>query len=92
MNYGPPKELLSDNGTNLLASVVEDHLRKLHARHRYTRAYHPRINEKVENLNGTLGEMLTMSQLRSRSLGSGLTGSYGCSKHELTIRGLKLMM
>lgn len=59
MHYGPPKELLSDNGTNLLANVVEHYLRKLHTRHRYTTAYHPRTNGKVENLNGTLGDMLT---------------------------------
>ena len=58
MHYGPPKELLSDNGTNFLANVVEHYLQKFHTRYRYTTAYHPRTNRKFENLNDTLGDML----------------------------------
>ena len=59
MHYGSPKELLSDNGTNLLANVVEYYLRKLHIQYRYITAYYCQTNRKVENLNSTLGDILT---------------------------------
>jgi transposase InsO family protein len=58
-NYGAPQELLTDNGTNLLAKSVEFYLAKLKIRHRTTTLYHPRTNGKVENLNGLLGAILT---------------------------------
>jgi transposase InsO family protein len=58
-NYGAPREILSDNGPNLLGGVIENYLAKLRSRHRTTTPYHPRTNGKVENLNGTLGSMLT---------------------------------
>jgi transposase InsO family protein len=59
VNYGAPREILSDNGTNLLSGAVKHYVRMLKARHRTTTPYHPRTNGKVENLNGTLGKMLT---------------------------------
>ena len=57
--YGPPKELLSDNGSNFLSEVIAHLVRVLQTRHRLTTPYHPRANGKVENLNGTLGAVLT---------------------------------
>lgn len=57
--YGAPKELLSDNGPNLLAGAVRHYVQLLGTRHRTTTPYHPRTNGKVENLNGLLGRMLT---------------------------------
>ena len=59
VNYRPPRELLSDNGTNFLSRIVTLYLKRLGTRHRTTTPYHPRTNSKVENLNGTLGKMLT---------------------------------
>ena len=58
-NFGPPKEFLSDNGPNFVSEVVAHLVRLLQARHRLTTPYHPRANGKVENLNGTLGAILT---------------------------------
>ena len=57
--YKPPKELLFNNSTNLLAQVVKHYIRKLSTKHRNTTPYHPRTNGKVKNLNKTLGAMLT---------------------------------
>ena len=59
VNYGAPRELLSDNGPNLLAGAVQHYVRLLKSTHRVTTPYHPRTNGKVENLNGLLGRMLT---------------------------------
>ena len=58
-HYEPPKELLSNNSTNLLAQVVKHYIRKLSIKHRNTTSYHPRTNGKVENLNKTLEAILT---------------------------------
>ena len=59
MNYGPPREILTDNGANLDADVIDHYMQILSTTHRHTTPYHPRTNGKVENLNGTLRAMLT---------------------------------
>jgi len=55
MVYGPPKELLSDNGRNLTGDVMKAYTTLLSTKHRVTTPYHPRTNGKVENFNGLLG-------------------------------------
>ena len=59
MVYGAPKELLSDNGKNLVGNVLHEYTKLLQIRHRVTTPYHPRTNGKVENFNGFLGSTLT---------------------------------
>jgi hypothetical protein len=59
MVYGPPKELLSDNGRNLTGDVMKAYTTLLSTKHRVTTPYHPRTNGKVENFNGLLGQILT---------------------------------
>ncbi|SPO29980.1 uncharacterized protein UTRI_10291 [Ustilago trichophora] len=63
LNFGAPKEILSDNGSNFLAEVVKHLLRTIKTRHRLATAYHPRTNGKVEALNGMIGRMLTRSMV-----------------------------
>lgn len=59
MVYGPPKELLSDNGRNLTGGVMKAYTALLATKHRVTTPYHPRTNGMVENFNGLLGNILT---------------------------------
>jgi transposase InsO family protein len=59
IQFGAPKEFLTDNGTNLLSDGVKYYIDLLKSRHRLTTPYHPRTNGKVENLNGLLGRMLS---------------------------------
>ena len=59
LNYGPPRELLSDNGTSFLNETIRHYLELLGTKHRTTTPYHPRTNGKVESLNGSIGRMLT---------------------------------
>ena len=59
MVFGPPDEILSDNGSNLVGDVLTAYTRLLATKHRVTTPYHPRTNGKVENLNGLLGSILT---------------------------------
>jgi hypothetical protein len=59
MNYGVPKEIITDQGANLWAPAMKLFMKKLGAHHMGTTAYNPRTNGAVESLNGTLGNMLT---------------------------------
>ena len=59
VNYGAFRELLSDNGTNLSAEIVEEYLKRIRGKHQLTTAYHPQTNGKVERFNGMLGSILT---------------------------------
>ena len=59
MVYGAPRELLSDNGSNITGEVMQHYLSILKTKHRVTTPYHPRTNGKVENFNGFLGLTLT---------------------------------
>ena len=52
--FGPPKVILSDNGTEFVNSVVDSMLRMVGSEHRVTSAYHPRINGQTERMNATL--------------------------------------
>jgi transposase InsO family protein len=59
MVYGPPKELLSDNGSNLTGEIIKAYTTLLGTKHRVTTPYHPRTNGIVKNFNGLLGNVLT---------------------------------
>jgi transposase InsO family protein len=59
MVYGPPKELLSDNGRNLTEDVIKAYTTLLATKHRVTTPYHPRTNGMVKNFNGLLENVLT---------------------------------
>ncbi len=59
LNYGVPKEIITDQGRNLWAPAVEIFLKKIGTKHSGTTAYHPRTNGAVERLNGVLVQCLT---------------------------------
>lgn len=59
VQYGAPRELITDNGSNIVSAAVKHLTDQLHTRHRHTTPYHPRTNGKVENLNGIFGRCLT---------------------------------
>jgi len=52
--FGPPKELLSDQGTVFLNSIMKELVRVAGIEHRVTSPYHPRTNGLTERFNGTL--------------------------------------
>ena len=55
---GFPNELLSDQGTNFMSSLMDQLCRLLQIRKLNTTPYHPQANGLVENFNGTLKKML----------------------------------
>ena len=59
LDYGAPKEIVTNQGKNLWAPAMETLLKRLNVKHRGTTTYHPRINSAVESFNSTLGKMLT---------------------------------
>lgn len=57
--FGPPYEILSDQGKEFLNSVVESMLKMTGIEHRVTSAYHPRTNGLTEKFNHTLVKVLS---------------------------------
>ena len=57
-HYETLKELLINNETNLLKNVVKHYLRIFVIKHRNTISYHSKTNERIENLNEILNNIL----------------------------------
>jgi transposase InsO family protein len=58
MQFGCPREILSDRGSNFMSDTLQDYLHELNIRHLKTSAYHPRTNGMVEKLNGHIQRQL----------------------------------
>ena len=56
--YGKPKAILTDNGEEFMAYVVQNFLRRLGIEHLHTTPYHPQTNGRLEKFNDTLVQML----------------------------------
>ena len=56
--YGPPKTLLSDNGSQFVAHFFQRVCRILGTNNAYTTTYHPQTNGQVERFNRSLLAML----------------------------------
>lgn len=56
--YGPPKTLLSDNGSQFVAHFFQRVCRILHVENSFTTTYHPQTNGQAERFNRTLLAML----------------------------------
>ena len=58
--HSTPRTLLSDRGSNFLASVVQSVCQIMNTRRLHTTAYHPQTDGLVERFNATLCEGLSM--------------------------------
>ena len=58
--HGAPGTLLSDRGSNFLASIVHEVCKLINTRRLYRTAYHPQTDGTVERFNSTLAEALSM--------------------------------
>ncbi len=56
--YGPPKYLLTDNGTQLTAKLFQKMCRIRKIANHYTSTYHSRTSSETDRLNRTPGSML----------------------------------
>lgn len=59
IQYGCPKEIVTDRGANFMAKTLARYLELQDIRHLRTSAFHPRTNGKTERYNGLLGTTLT---------------------------------
>ena len=64
--YGLPEQILSDRGSNFLARVTQELLRKLDIAHLKTSPYHPQSNGMLERFHSTLKQMLRKTCLEIR--------------------------
>jgi transposase InsO family protein len=51
--FGPPKEMISDQGKEWLNSIISELVKLVGIDHRITSAYHPRTNGLTERFNQT---------------------------------------
>jgi RNase H-like domain found in reverse transcriptase/Reverse transcriptase (RNA-dependent DNA polymerase)/Integrase zinc binding domain/Ty3 transposon capsid-like protein/gag-polyprotein putative aspartyl protease/Zinc knuckle len=56
--FGPPKTILSDQGTEFCNEIVNTMLKNIGTEHRVTSAYHPNTNGLTERFNKTLVDAL----------------------------------
>ena len=56
--FGPPKAILTDQGTEFVNAIITALTSKLRIKHTLTSAYHPRTNGLTERFNQTLIESL----------------------------------
>ncbi len=56
--FGPPKELLSDQGREFLNKTIQQLTTMVVVEHRITSSYHPRTNGQVKKLNHTIIQSL----------------------------------
>ena len=65
-HVGVPDEILTDQGTNFMSSLLEEIYRLLHIKRIRTTPYHPQTDGVVERFNGTLKSMLRKFVSRSQ--------------------------
>jgi transposase InsO family protein len=58
MQFGCPREILTDRGSNFMANVLNRYLETQNIKHLRTSAYHPRTNGKTERFNQLFESML----------------------------------
>lgn len=56
--HGPPKIIITDQGTNFTAELFRELAKALGVNHRTTTAYHPQTNGHTERFNKTVVEMI----------------------------------
>ena len=62
--FGPPKEILSDQGNEFNNSIIKKLTEFTKIHHQVTSAYHPQTNGKVERYNYLIAEALRISMAR----------------------------
>ena len=83
--YGPPRYVLTDNGTQFTSKFFLDVCRELGIAKGYTTAYHPQTNGQVERFNRTivngLNGCVAENQRSWDEFTSALTFGYNCRVH-----------
>ena len=88
LNYGPPKNLLADNGKCFTSKLFQEVCRILNIHNLFTTTYHPQANGQVERFNRTIKAVIR-SYLSDHpedwDLYTGaLTYAYNCQPHSST--------
>ena len=87
-NYGPPKELLADNGGCFTAKFFQSVCKILNVHNQFTTTYHPQTNGQTERFNRTIKAMIRSylaDHPRDWDLYTGaLTFAYNCQPHSTT--------
>lgn len=85
--FGPPKAILTDQGTNFLSSLLKNIARKYKIKQYHTTAYHPQSNGSVERSHHVLQEYIKQCISEEEDWDEYLdlaSFSYNVSEHEGT--------
>ena len=85
--FGPPKVVITDQGTNLCSGAAKKFYTKFGIRHNTTTAYRPQSNGQTENFNKFIGQYLTILSGQSRDWDQYvpyLCYAYNSSRHDST--------
>ena len=63
--FGPPAEILTDRGTHFKNEMIKEFCKLVNVNHKFSTPYHPQTNGAVENLNGTLINILRKLTIKS---------------------------
>ena len=58
--FGPPKQILSDNGSQFVSEIYKHYNETSNTKLKYTTAYHPQCNGMIERLHRWIKERLTL--------------------------------
>jgi transposase InsO family protein len=58
LRFGCPQEIVTDRGSQFMSDVVARYTKRIRVNHKFTSAFHPRTNGKVERVNGMIKSML----------------------------------
>ncbi len=87
-NYGPPKDLIADNGGCFTAKFFQSVCKILNVHNSFTTTYHPQTNGQTERFNRTIKAMIRSylaDHPRDWDLYTGaLTFAYNCQPHSTT--------
>ncbi len=87
-NYGPPSDLLADNGKCFTSKFFQDVCRIINTHNSFTTTYHPQANGQVERFNRTIKAAIRSylsDHPRDWDLYTGaLTYAYNCQPHTST--------
>ena len=87
-NYGPPLDLLADNGKCFTSKFFQDVCRIINVHNSFTTTYHPQANGQVERFNRTIKSAIR-SYLSDHPMDwdlytGALTFAYNCQPHSST--------
>ena len=67
--FGPPENLVTDQGTNFMSEIFSNTLKTLNITHKTSTPYHHESNGQVERTNKTIEELISLAVAQKETNG-----------------------